>query len=630
MLLGVISNFDRQLACASLLHVDDTSDEVLYWEAVYVCCGLAAYHMSQSPHSGDIVEQWLVGVVGKLMTTPFSSSERSTRRPQVLRHRLLWLMSCWGYALSADMLRQLFGIVAAHLNPRDCDVMARLQAVRTLGVLMQGDQFCPDMILGVLEGILEHACHLVTADLCDSSSQAFVISFFQDVGDIIGHQCKPYLPTLLQHLGPLWGSSESIPSGADGDEDESSGAAMIRLSLLDLFTCLVNIDQGEAIDALSGCLEGPLSDATAASEESAHLCESGVGLWSALLRHSSTVSGPLEQLFHKRLPGIFSCDLLGADYTEMRTALSLLESYILLGGLEFVDKCGEEVSFVLLRTIGQVRPRAAPHALRPVEVLLLLASSSSREEAILEYLSASGVLRVLLSPCLAALSTLSVEISDDNALYCQLGAVFEKFQESDIALVSYLAVLARCLLMNLTFVVKFLGDMTGGLCSGEDVLRGLCRLMLDKFDTLGYSRGGIWRRRLCAFALLSVYPTRDEQLLSMLPEVAYAVDGVMMEDASEEGQRQLACLASSIISIADDDDADFDQEPNEKCSLLLIFENKLRGDSVMIYSLVDVLKEKLECMSQDIGMDAVNRILSNVDRDTQSRLMSGGYSKQLA
>jgi hypothetical protein len=160
-------------------------------------------------------------------------------------------------------------------------------------------------------------------------------------------------------------------------------------------------------------------------------------------------------MFQTNLLAIFRADLVGNDYTELRNTLSLIEGYLIMGGLDFVASFGDTFATLFHLTVGQVRPRAAPHAIRPVEALLLLAGNSSNLQEVMEYLVTTDVLTLMIRPCLAALG--SVSCSDDVAAvatYASIANHFESSQESDIALISYLSVCARCIILNTSFMVS--------------------------------------------------------------------------------------------------------------------------------------------------------------------------------
>ena len=371
------------------------------------------------------------------------------------------------------------------------------------------------------------------------------------------------------------------------------------------------------------------------------------------MHNSTTLSPHMVEMFRTNLPSIFRADLVGTDYSELRTTLSLIEGYLILGGLDFVATFGDTLASLFHLTVGRVRPRAAPHAIRPVEVLLLLAGNSSSSPEVMHYLFSSDVMTILIRPCLAALGTLSC---NDNAAavttYTAIAKHFETHQESDIALVSYLAVCARCMLLDTSFMLKCCRHVletsspapSSSLCAalaaggddnvGATLLKGICRLLIEKFDTFGYSKGGTWRRRLSCLALLCLFPSADPDLLDWLPEVLYICDDVLSEAASAEGAQKVSRLGSKLISIADDDE-DEDDEGGEECDdpmararspLVSQFETYLATDPVMTCSLHAVLVEKVEGLSGVLGEEYLQtQVYNSIDHTTLSRILGNAY-----
>jgi hypothetical protein len=139
----------------------------------------------------------------------------------------------------------------------------------------------------------------------------------------------------------------------------------------------------------------------------------------------------------------------------------------------------------------QVAARAVPYVLRPLEAFFL---SCPQDTA--HFLIQSGLILPILYPCLAAVAAVK-EMK-----------VLEAYEEADVAVVSYLSVVARLALYGPQFLTQavqaiisspVLGptfnlnskDSNEAVAVQENILQMLIRLMIDKFDSVAYSSSGI-------------------------------------------------------------------------------------------------------------------------------------------
>lgn len=189
----------------------------------------------------------------------------------------------------------------------------------------------------------------------------------------------------------------------------------------------------------------------------------------------------------------------------------------------------------------------------------------------------------------------------------ELTAALTLYTEADVALISYLTLLAR---IYLTFkpLVQELGCMLAhsisisvasqtsassssassklddqsrrqlvvecpnvplaNYCPSPEstlIWHGWQKLMIDKFDSVGYARGGVLKRRVICVALLSSFPTQEPLLVDIFPDVISLAISLIQDENTLECQRKYSKLIDDLI-VEDDDMSgwfDFDDE-NDK------------------------------------------------------------------
>jgi hypothetical protein len=268
-----------------------------------------------------------------------------------------------------------------------------------------------------------------------------------------------------------------------------------------------------------------------------------------------------------------------------------------------------------------------------------------------EFLLNGKIFSIMIRASLAAFHILR----DDGPIYEHVSEIFKDYRESDLATVCYLVPCARLILHAPAAMLAACGDFStqlppfrGEHVGGEVLMKGIIRLLMTQFDSLGHSMGGIWHRRMICLSLLSLYPTSDRDLVSWLPEVLYIVDDVLSEMHTEEGRQKLRDFPQAYMSsdhdvdrdtenisgwVEDDDTAgniaDGSTAPappiEEKEAIVSVFEHIVRTDSAFLTSPHDAVVNILHGMISLIGQGNVDTILRDVDVAVIHRLSTNKY-----
>ena len=559
-LLRALQDFDAQ----QRLSRQTAGAAVVFWSNLYLCCGLGVYKLSARVDASD----WFSRVVGPLISAQVVVVSRE--QPQVLLFRCIWLASCWAHALSPSLMPPLLDLFVAILGENSsCDAAVKLQTVETLSNMISNDCLSSEVLHDRYMRLIEVLCPLTTR-LQESESRSRTIELVSALMSSLGSSLRPMLSPLANQLQALWFGSES--------------SSPLKLALLQALASVVRVAR-EASTELHQLLIPVLRFATSATEDSSFLAEEGVTLWLAVIRNAGSYTGPLDELFRLSAPALLTADLVPLSEPDKAKGFMLLvEAYIILGRQSFLSSNAAALKLVFDKTLCRVLPRVVSHVVRPIETMLIVCPSESSL-----FLLQSGALATILRPCSAAIPSLSKN--------------FEDFAELDVALISYLSVCARIIVVAPSILQQAASMVVE---DGGALLRGLARLLIDKFDAVGYSTSGVWRRKLWCLALLAMYYSPVEELLDWLPEALAICDEVSAEQAQEREEHS---------------GYEQDEESAGADPLTVAFNGIISNDGVTTVSVRRLTYERLEGLRVALGDAAFEEIMRRVAPAAISRLV---------
>jgi len=528
-IIGHLNNLPQQLEAVR----EGASDEsVMFWDAVYLSTGLGNFYLGDKINA----DEWLTNVIGPLLTAMLASpSAGSLRRgPQLLRARLLWLIKSWLYLFNPSVFEQLLPFLVQMLEPASgSDVVVCVETVRLIEFVVDSSTFDPVVLVPLLLRLFEALCAL-TCRLEDNELQAPVVLLMDRIIDCAGPHAVPLLQPLAEHLWGLWNST-------------GASSSPVRTSIVECFEQMVRT-AGEESVGLHGVVGPVVVYALSGTEDSAYLFKEGLELLLAVMRncgregYSEALATLLPACLHSTFAG---GECVCSDAADFRTVMLICEAYLLVDGPRCLFSCGAALGGALLKLVELVAARNVAHILRPLEALFLSCPADAGP-----FLLDSGLLFSILRICSASVP--------------QFQAFLEKYKFEDVALVSYLSVVARLLLCNMPVLVTAAQRLAGELAPAlgpavdhNEILRSVVRLMIDKFDSVGYCAGGVWRRKLWCLALLSLYP-HTEIVRPWFSEVCDVAVDVLAEEATEEGAEKRINLVQALVGR--NADADFGEE----------------------------------------------------------------------
>jgi hypothetical protein len=408
----------------------------------------------------------------------------------------------------------------------------------------------------------------------------------------------------------------------------------------------------------------------------AHLTSSAVDLWLVIMRRSRRYTAVMDAAFTACLPRLFNgaaaeididgecgsgqgddedspLDVMDLMSTDIQTMFHVLESYALVYScccpgdaanqvVPFAVRYESIMAPVYRRVLGELRPQAVAHVIRPLEFLLLLSPEES-----FNFLGRNEILTFLIRACLG--SPLSATPATGTALASAYAAHSEA---ADVTLVSYLHIIARALLLNQTVTIQVVTSLAEAV--GQSAVAGMEVMMLhfiEKFDSIGFDNviAGSWRKRIWAFAMLSVFPNLQYPQLTplVIGDIMSLADGLQYSCPFSKVNPQesawielIECVAKNVLRVAssdmddDDDDGisddgaeyDFDsvggkgsQVPAssghekatvEKDVVVEIFEKLASQDSVLTTNLEAYILEKMGQIRAVVGEEEAKKLLT--------------------
>lgn len=583
-----------------------SEDHVFFWDAVFLCTGLGSYSLGGCINA----DEWLANVLGPLLPVLFASPACGSLRggQQLLRARLLWLIRLWLYHFDPQIFGQLVAFLVTTLDKSNgSDVVVRIEATKLIEQVIVHPKFDSDLLLPVIVPVFEALCAL-TNNLDEAELQAPVVHLMGALVDTMGPKLRLLLEPLAQHLQALWQASE--PSSP------------VRGCIIDTLIKMVQT-AGKASASLHGLALPLVAHACSGDESTGHLSASGVSLCLAVMRNLPSADAYCEaidsmllqcvrclfsQLGSEEAPESGSHLRVRQPDDDARHAMLICEAYAITDGPRLLYTSPAALQECLLQLMGKCKANLVPYVVRPIEALFLSCPGDAGR-----FLLQSGVLLVAVRICAASVP--------------QFATILSSNVEEDVVLVMYLSIFARMLLADAASLMPacqmlctelLAADSTGHLAGldGGVLVKCLIRLMLDKFDAVGSSVAGVWRRRLWSLALLSLYP-QTPVVYEWFAEVYNVAVDVLTEEGTQEGALKKSQLLQTIMGggaqgvgfgddeYDDDDDGDefggapkADEEPEP---IVATFDRLFSADVVMLTDLAAVLQDKAASMNAQLG-----------------------------
>jgi hypothetical protein len=441
---------------------------LLLKEASYNAVGAAYYDL----HDYIDFKSWWEGALVHEMSNLHPNG-------RILRRKVAWLVGKWVNKIKGELRKPVYTALMRLLA--DGDLAVQLAVCFSLQNLIDDVHFYEEEFveyvptcLGLLIQFMQNAQEF------DSKLQIF--NLVSLIIDRLGEKIVPCVEKILALLPRVWQDSE--------------GQSLLQIQvMLALQRLLVALGPRSSIcyDILFPILQYS-TDVNQPDE--LNMLEDGMQLWQTTLRTAPVMVPTLMDLF----PHLVS--VMELNFEHLQAAMCIIESYILLGGADYLRLHASGVVKVFEIVVGNVKEKGMLCTLPVIDSLIQCFPMDA--PALLE-----GILQKLL--------ILVVSGHDDG----------------DLVKASAGAVLARVFVQNNAFFASFASQpslslalrQSGAAVSEQSALFIFFDAWLDKVDSLT----SLCKRKLCALALCILLTVGQPQVLDRLVQILSVCTSVLNE-----------------------------------------------------------------------------------------------------
>ncbi|MCO5560305.1 hypothetical protein L7F22_013917 [Adiantum nelumboides] len=314
----------------------EITQKLLLKEAAYNAVGVANFDLH---HSVDF-ESWFKGTLVQELRNRHSNA-------RILRRRVAWLLGQWVNKIEGDVRKPVYASLIDLLA--DGDLAVQLAACRSLSHLIDDIHFYEKDFAAFVPVCLERLFQLMNrAQEFDSKLQ--VLNLVSLLIDRLGDSIVPSTKNLISFLPQVWQDSE--------------GQSLLRIQVMVALQRLISA-LGPQSTVCYDFLFPILDYSTNINQpDELNMLEDGLQLWQITLKHAPVISPQLLALF----PHLVA--VMDRNSEHLQVAMKIIASYILLGGLSFLQLHSASVVHILDGVIGNVNEKGMMCSLPVVEMLI--------------------------------------------------------------------------------------------------------------------------------------------------------------------------------------------------------------------------------------------------------------------
>lgn len=457
--------------------VTEVTPGLLLKDAAYGAAAYVYYELSNYLSFKD----WFNGAL---------SLELSNDHPnmRIIHRKVALILGQWVSEIKDDIKRPVYCGLIRLLQDRDLSV--RLAACRSLCSHIEDANFS-EKDFGNLLPVCWDSCFKLIEEVQEFDSKVQVLNL---ISVLIAHISKviPFANKLVEFFQKVW--------------EESSGESLLQIQLLIAlrnFVVALGYQSPSCYNVLLPILQKGID---INSPDELNLLEDSMLLWEATLSHAPAMVPQLLTYF----PCLV--EIIERSFDHLQVSVNIIESYIILGGTEFLNMHASSVAKLLDLIVGNVNDKGLLSTLPVIDILIQCFPVEVPPLI-------SSTLQKLIVICLSGGDDLDPAKTAVKA--------------------SSAAILARILVMN----TNYLGQLTAepslqlllqqaGAAVEESILLCLVDIWLDKVDN-----ASSYQRKLFGFALSIILTLRLPQVLDKLDQILSVCTSVILggnDDLTEE------------------------------------------------------------------------------------------------
>jgi hypothetical protein len=470
-----------------------TLDSILAREAIYCAVGRCAHRMKDNID----FNAWLSNVL-----VPEAQSQDPNYR--IIKRRIGWVIGRWFYdhcapATNPDVWRILVHLLMDRSD--GSDTVVRMSAANSLRECVDTVDFDADVFAPFIEGSFTGlAALLAEAETFESKNR--VMKSLSCVIGRIDRRVVPYIPLIGELIVKYW--------NINPQETE----VLFLATLLVTTTELVEASK-EASATLQPLVvklvQDSLDDKTQPKLK-LELDEDALNLWRTALRNTHTIQPvqPGQEGLFQLAP--IAIALLASNLDLLGSVLSIIESYIILGGQEFFQQYSFDLHHAFSRCLSQANPINVKDLLRSIQLMLQIVPTEYWEEPM-----------------------------HQSKLFWEMLRTVNDGKGNELVLIEYIYVFARLVLQDAPAFARLMSYTASSYDIVEIQLYDkLMQQWWQKFDNMAEPR----HRKLVAMSYAALLPIGHPEIIKRLGgeifNVWLDVLGEMKEavESDDEGQAQ--------------------------------------------------------------------------------------------
>jgi hypothetical protein len=399
---------------------------------------------------------------------------------QILRRRVAWVIGRWVENLGVARPAAYQALLLLLSNS---DFVTRMTATASFARLVNDCNFDASQFMEHLHPVCEQLFQLLSI-APESEGKLHVLNLISLLIERMEDKILPLVPRILVWIPQLW--------------KEAAEHNLLKSAVVVTLQRLVS-SLGVQSDKMYDIVLPVLAYATAiGSADELYLLEDGLELWRKVLANASAASAaPLLSLY----PNVVV--LLSRDFEHHQISFSIIESYVLLYGSNFMQHYGAELVILFSNTLGNIKDRGTIILLNVLSTIFCLFPVEAPQ---------------LFLPVLLKMKDMILNKS-----------------EADHVVAGFIGIFARVAIQSVDFFFQLFQP------NGESAIAFL-DTWLEKVDNLVSTRN----RKLSALALSSMLATTEARLLEYSPLIVSVCVDVLHEVGPEEQQAEHPVAPSQV------------------------------------------------------------------------------------
>ncbi|OMO84989.1 hypothetical protein CCACVL1_10480 [Corchorus capsularis] len=457
--------------------VTEITPGLLLKDAAYGAAAYVYYELSNYLSFKD----WFNGAL-----SPELSNDHPNMR--IIHRKVALILGQWVSEIKNDTKRSVYRALIQLLQEKDLSV--RLAACRSLCLHVEDANFSEQDFSDLLPACWG-SCFMLVKEVQEFDSKVQVLNLISVLLDHV-NEVIPYANDLMQFFQMVW--------------EGSSGESLLQIQLLIALRNFV-VALGHQSPICYGILLPILQKGIDInSPDELNLLEDSMLLWEATLNHAPAM---VPQLL-----AYFPClvEILERSFDHLQVAVNITESYIILGGREFLSMHASSVAKLLDFVVGNVNDRGLLATLPVIDILIQCFPME---------------VPPLICSTLQKLVVICLSGGDDS----------DPSKTSVKA--SSAAILARILVLNTNFLAQLTSEPSlasllqqSGVAIEDNILLCLVDMWLDKVDNVSSPQ-----KKIFGLALSIILTLRLPQVLDKLDQILSVCTSVILggtDDLTEE------------------------------------------------------------------------------------------------